>query len=199
MMDKSIHKTFLQLLEKDKDGNLIVVLNEMINLFTPARWAYEDISLDHEISEKKHQLHLRIGETNAGQDEKSRADFRLNTAELNIFALSLFTLCAVRNKNPLSLLIYDDPLQNMDEITVTTIARGFNKLVKLFPRNWQIMMMFHGQEDLERFCREIPAPVYLLPWLSPSSEAEEKKIEPENLTGQVFAGNQDFSDIVSTS
>jgi hypothetical protein len=26
-----------------------------------------------------------------------------------------------------------------------------------------------------------------------------KKIEPDTLTGQIFAGNQDFSDIVSTS
>lgn len=195
-MGEMIHETFLQLLEKDKDGNLIEVLNELINLFTPARWAYEDISLEHESSDKKHQLHLRMGEPDDGQVEKARADFRLNTAELNIFALSLFTLCAVRNKNPLSLLIYDDPLQNMDEITVTTIARGFNKLAKIFPGNWQIMMLFHGREDLERFCREIPAPVYFLPWLSPSSEAEEKEIEPETLTGQVFAGNQHLSEIV---
>jgi len=196
-LDEEVNDTFIQLLKKD--GKLIPVLNEMINLFTPSRWAYRDISLDHEISEKKHELHLMMGEPDPGAVEKARADFRLNTAELNIFALSLFTLCAVRNQNPLSLLIYDDPLQNMDEITVTTIARGFNKLAKIFPGNWQIMMLFHGREDLERFCREIPAPVYFLPWLSPSSEAEEKKIEPETLTGQVFAGTQDFSNIVSTS
>jgi energy-coupling factor transporter ATP-binding protein EcfA2 len=195
-MGKEVHETFLKLLKKDKDGNLIVVLNELINLFTPTRWAYQDISIEHESSKNKHHLHLSIDDPKTGPKKKARADFRLNTAELNIFALSLFTLCAVRNENPLSLLIYDDPLQNMDEITVTTIARGFNKLLKLFPGNWQIMMLFHGREDLERFCREIPAAVYFLPWLSPSTEAEEKKIEPETLPGQVFDGGQYLSEIV---
>jgi hypothetical protein len=109
----------------------------------------------------------------------------------------LFVLCAVRNSNPLSLLIFDDPLQNMDEITVTTLARGFNKLIKLFPGNWQIIMLFHGQEDLDRFCQEIPASVYSLPWLSPSTGTEEiLPINPDILKSQVFTGVQDLNEIV---
>lgn len=196
-MGEEIHSTFLKLLEKDEEGNLIEVLNELMDLFTPARWAYVDISIRHEYSDKKeHKLHFEIDETKTGQGGKARADFRLNMAELNIFALSLFVLCAVRNNNPLSLLIFDDPLQNMDEITVTTLARGLNKLIKLFPDNWQIIMLFHGEDDLERFCQEIPASVYSLPWLSPSSEAEVKKIEPDTLKSQVFTGIQDLYEIV---
>lgn len=195
-MGKKIHKTFLKLLKKDEEGNIIEVLNELMDLFTPARWAYEDISIRHEYSNRHHKLHFEIGETKTRQGEKSRADFRLNTAELNVFALSLFILCAVRNNNPLSLLIFDDPLQNMDEITVTTLARGLNKLIKLFPENWQIIMLFHGQEDLSRFCQEIPASVYSLPWLSPSSETEEIPIEPDTLKSQVFTGSQDLNEIV---
>jgi energy-coupling factor transporter ATP-binding protein EcfA2 len=196
-MCEKIHTTFLKLLEKDEEGNLIEVLNELLDLFTPARWAYEDISIRHEYSDKKeHKLHFEIGETKTGQVEKARADFRLNMSELNIFALSLFVLCAVRNSNPLSLLIFDDPLQNMDEITVTTLARGLNKLIKLFPANWQIIMLFHGLEDLERFCREIPAAVYSLRWLSPLTGAEEIQIKPDILKSQVFTGVQDLNDII---
>jgi energy-coupling factor transporter ATP-binding protein EcfA2 len=196
-MGEEMHSTFINLLEKDEEGNLIEVLNELMDLFTPARWAYEDIFIRHEYSDKKeHKLHFEIGETKTGQVEKARADFRLNAAELNIFALSLFTLCAVRNNNPLSLLIFDDPLQNMDEITVTTLARGLNKLIRLFPVNWQIIMLFHGEEDLERFCQEIPASVYSLPWLSPSTETEEIQIKPDTLRSQVLAGRQDLNEIV---
>ena len=84
----------------------------------------------------------------------------------------------------------------MDEITVTTLARGLNKLIKLFPGNWQIIMLFHGQEDLERFCREIPASVYSLPWLSPSTETEEIQIKPDTLKSQVFTGIQDLNEFV---
>ncbi len=195
-MGKKIHSTFIKLLEKDEEGNLLEVLNELMDLFTPARWAYEEISIKHEYSNRRHKLHFEIAETKAAQGKKARADFRLNTAELNIFALSLFTLCAVRNKNPLSLLIFDDPLQNMDEITVTTLARGLNKLIKLFPDNWQIIMLFHGLEDLERFCQEIPASVYFLPWLSPLTGKEDIKIEPDPLKSQVFTGTQDLNEIV---
>jgi hypothetical protein len=196
-MGKKIHSTFLKLLEKDEEGNLIEVLNELMDLFTPARWAYENIFIRHEYSDKKeHKLHFEISESKKGQGEKARADFRLNTAELNVFALSLFILCAVRNSNPLSLLIFDDPLQNMDEITVTTLARGINKLIKLFPGNWQIVMLFHGEEELERFCQEIPAAVYSLPWLSPSTGTEEIKIKPDTFKSQVFAEIQDLNEIV---
>lgn len=195
---EKIHTTFLKLLKKEEKGNLIEVLNEIMDLFTPARWAYEDIEVRHEYSNRKHRLHFEIGEPKKGQKVKTRADLRLNSAELNVFALSLFTLCAIRNPNPLSLLIFDDPLQNMDEITVTTLARGFNKLIKLFPENWQIIMLFHGQDDLERIYREIPAAVYSLPWLSPLSEAKLKpiEIEPDILKGHAPTEVQDLNEIV---
>nr|NIO79170.1 hypothetical protein [Candidatus Aminicenantes bacterium]NIQ65122.1 hypothetical protein [Candidatus Aminicenantes bacterium]NIT21125.1 hypothetical protein [Candidatus Aminicenantes bacterium] len=37
-MGEEIHSTFLKLLKKDEEGNLIEVLNELMDLFTPARW-----------------------------------------------------------------------------------------------------------------------------------------------------------------
>jgi hypothetical protein len=62
------------------------------------------------------------GDRPGGQLPRTRADVRLNTAELNVFTLALFLLCAVRLPNPLRLLILDDPLQNMDELTVATVV-----------------------------------------------------------------------------
>ena len=37
----------------------------------------------------------------------------------------------------------------------------------LFPEGWQLMMMFHGEEDVETFRREVRGSVYSLPWLGP--------------------------------
>ncbi|MCK4764629.1 MAG: AAA family ATPase [Candidatus Aminicenantes bacterium] len=193
---ETLHTTFIELLKKQKKGNLIESLNELMDLFTPARWAYEELAIRHEYTEKEHKLHFEIDEPGGLSGRKARADLRLNTAELNMFALSLFILCAVRIDNPLSLLILDDPLQNMDEITVTTLARGFNKLLKLFPKNWQIIMLFHGEEDLERFRREVPAAVYSLPWLSPSQEAEKKIVRYDVIKSQVSAELQLLSKLV---
>ena len=62
--------------------------------------------------------------------------------------------------------------QNMDELTSTALARGVAKLVRLWAdlgRREELLFLFHGYEDLGRFQRELPAAIYRLPWLSPSS------------------------------
>jgi len=102
---------------------------------------------------------------------------RLNTAELNTFALAFFLLSARRVvSNPLRLLVLDDPLQNMDESTVTAVARGLAKLLRLWKildraensMPWQVMLLLHSEEDVERIRQEAPCAVYSLPWLSPA-------------------------------
>jgi hypothetical protein len=74
-------------------------------------------------------------------------------------------------ENPLSTIILDDPLQNMDELTAATVARGVAKIAALLPERWQLMMMFHGEEDVETFRREVRGSVYSLPWLGPVDAA----------------------------
>jgi hypothetical protein len=86
----------------------------------------------------------------------------------------MYLLAAVRTENPLGILLFDDPLQNMDELTVTTVARGLAKVVNVFPADWQLVFLFHGEDDLERFRQEIPAAVYLLPWLAPAATASDE-------------------------
>ena len=61
------------------------------------------------------------------------------------------------------------PVQNMDELTSATVARGVAKVAALLPEGWQLILMFHGDEALETFRREVPASVYYLPWLGPAS------------------------------
>jgi hypothetical protein len=46
-----------------------------------------------------------------------------------------------------------------------------SKVASLVPEGWQLMLMFHGEEDLETFRREVPASVYYLPWLGPIGAA----------------------------
>ena len=135
-------------------------LNELLALFKPARWAYEDINLDAGDTETRRTLGLKT------RDEE-RAELRLNTAELNAFTLALFLLCAPLVSNPLRLLILDDPLQNMDELTVTTLSRGLSKLLRIYPQGWQIVALFHGEENMEHIREETPCEVYHLPWLKP--------------------------------
>lgn len=162
-----VRHSFIAKLAAHDEGamGLVDALNELMAVFTPARWAYEDVQLRYEEGDAP-RLQFETG--SAGATQRSRADLRLNTAQLNAFVLALFLLCAPRVSNPLGLLVLDDPLQNMDELTVTTLARGLAKLLRVLPRRWTLMMLFHGEGDLARFHDEVECGVYLLPWLSPT-------------------------------
>jgi hypothetical protein len=109
------------------DGSLIAAVNELMALFTPARWGYDDIGLPSNLEDGALGVGLALG---TGK-EAVRAELHLNTAELNMFTVALFLLCAGRVHKPLGLLVFDDPLQNMDELTSTALARGLAKLVRL--------------------------------------------------------------------
>jgi hypothetical protein len=74
--------------------------------------------------------------------------------------------------NPLRLLILDDPLQNMDEMTVCTLAflllaRAMAGLIAVYPPGWSVLALFHGMDDMERIREEAPSAVYYLPWARP--------------------------------
>lgn len=186
-----VAKTFVRQLqgEPGEQGKLLLeALNELMALFTPARWAYKDVNLQY--GDDKEELRFRIG-------EDVQADLRLNTAELNLFTVALFLLCAVRVDNPLRLMVLDDPLQNMDELTVTTLARGLAKVSPLWGEGWKLLLLFHGQEDRDRFAQEIPLAVYRLPWLSP----EEASTEPVQIPADSIRFGKDrqkLTDVIRT-
>jgi energy-coupling factor transporter ATP-binding protein EcfA2 len=172
-----VRESFVARLAANDEGamGLVDALNELMALFTPARWAYEDVLLRYEEDGDAPRLQFETG--NQSSTSRSRADLRLNTAQLNAFVLALFLLCAPRVSNPLGLLVLDDPLQNMDELTVTTLARGLAKLLRVMPQRWTLMMLFHGEGDLARFHDEVECGVYLLPWLSPTQRGSEIVIQ----------------------
>ena len=156
-----VEQTLMERLEEEK---LNKALDEVVALFTPARWAYEGLL----VKAKRRDGRVTVEfVTTTG----SQADMRLNTAELNVVVLALYLLCGPTMNNPLSTIILDDPLQNMDELTAATVARGIAKVAALFPDGWQLMMMFHGEEHVETFRREVRASVYSLPWLGPVDAA----------------------------
>ena len=190
-------ETLKEFRKQFRDGSdLAMALNELTALFTPARWSYQDLSFSGE-----------QGEETELQQDGVQVNLRLNTAELNTLALVLFFLCAPSSRNPLRMLILDDPLQNMDELTVTTIARGIRRLMQLWEEpqsdskskkgvlaDWQVVILLHGEEDLERMRRENPAFTYYLPWQSPSTGPSEEKIldsDPPGFDGRLF-GLSDF-------
>lgn len=148
------------------DRSLIAAVNELMALFTPARWSYEDIRLPSSVGDGKIAVSMHLG----SKEHAARADLHLNTAELNLFTIALFLLCAGRVRKPLGLLVLDDPLQNMDELTSTALARGMAKVIRACERagrNEELLLLFHGNEDLERFQEELSGAIYRLPWLSP--------------------------------
>jgi hypothetical protein len=149
-------------------GELRQALNELTALFTPARWGYRDVIPAADLKSSEQRLDL--------QAYGISAKFLLNTAELNTLALAIFLLCSRRAENPLRTLVLDDPLQNMDELTVTTIARGLARLLRLWKRHldtdgspWRLFLLLHGEDDVERIRGEVPCDVHLLPWLSPTA------------------------------
>lgn len=173
-----VAQSFLRQLQGEpgaEGSRLVDALNELMALFTPSRWDYEDIELRYRRESAGEGLGFRIGES-------VQAALRLNTAQLNLFTMALFLLCAVRVDNKLGLMVLDDPLQNMDELTVTTLARGVAKVSRLWGEGWRLLLLFHGQEDCDRFCQEIPLALHRLPWLSQGEEAPK---EPDSV---LFSG-----------
>jgi hypothetical protein len=87
-------------------------------------------------------------------------------------------------------------MQNMDELTVTTVARGLAKVVRLLPEEWQLILFFHGEDDLERFRREVPAAEYFLPWLSPAQHGDVPPIERDPRKSCMASEIQDISEML---
>ncbi|MCA9066205.1 MAG: AAA family ATPase, partial [Planctomycetaceae bacterium] len=162
----------------ESNGRLTLAVNELLALFTPARWAYGDISTDPRFEDETPGLSL-----NAGNSEVAQI---LNTAELNALALTLFLLCAPQIPNPLNLLVLDDPLQNMDALTVTAVARGIDRLMLLWRQigadvadeqgrdlpfaplsELRVLILLHAMDDIHRFRTESVCAIYRLPWLTP--------------------------------
>jgi hypothetical protein len=168
------------------NGSLIAAVNELMALFTPARWGYADVQLPPKLGEGKLGVRFEIEEhEDPARKSPVRAELHFNTAELNLFTVALFFLCAFRVSKPLGLMVCDDPLQNMDELTSTAVARGLAKLMRLWAdlgRHEELLLLFHSSSDLERFSAELPAATYRLPWLSPSRTATEEPIKVEGTT-----------------
>lgn len=156
-----------QFLAKLSEPRFLEALNELMALFTPARWAYQDV-----------QLNYREDETGGYLLDMDHSDLRLNSAELTVFALALFLLCAFRMDNQLRVIVLDDPLKNMDELTVTVAARGLAKLARVWKEpdisfDRKLIVFLHGTGELDTLRDALPAAVYRIPWLSPAAtEAE---------------------------
>ena len=159
-------------------GELAQALNEIMALCMPSSFAYKDIMPQFD----------RVGESFDITTEDIRAALHFNTAELNLLALSMFLLCApLRRENPIRTIVLDDPLQNMDEMTVCTLARGLRRLLRLWKnqdalKDWQLLVLLHSETQAERLESEIVCGSYRMPWLSGMATASKdvRKIEEES-------------------
>lgn len=176
-------ESFLKKLS-DEDNELIKPLNELLKLFTPARWLYKNLMVKRDSDTQ--QLSLQIVRDNGDPVD---AAVVWNTAEMNLFAIAMFLLCSnyEQHNRPTNTLVMDDPLQNMDELTATYFARGLAKLVY----DWhnknsgqQLWMLFHGEHAIDKFSEELPAAVYQLPW---ATEQDDHVTQQTSLCGhQLF-------------
>ena len=144
---------------------LTEAFNELLALMTPARWNYRDVVIRPATAGAKPTVGF-------GTEDYARADLIFNTAELNASALTLFLLLAPRLPNPLQVLILDDPLQNMDDLTVVTLARALARLLPIYPPGWLLLALFHGKSDVDHLREETLCRVYSLPWLQASTEED---------------------------
>ncbi|MBL9129370.1 MAG: hypothetical protein JNL97_17090, partial [Verrucomicrobiales bacterium] len=133
-------------------------LNEFTAMLTPARWAYADVVNRVETTDARPALGFVQGEA---PTDTVPAPLRLNTAQLSAFALAFFLLCHRAREHPLRLGILDDPFENMDELTVTTVARGLGRYLRLRsrlgdgPDSWQLLLFLHGEQNVNRVRREV--------------------------------------------
>ncbi len=161
------HRVAFDALMKRLSGPLGGALTELTAMLTPARWAYADIISQADVHDNAVGLRFL-------QDQVPAA-LRLNTAQTCTLALSFFLLCTRARWHPLRLGLLDDPFENMDELTVTTVARGLGRLLRLRrslgddERQWRLVLLLHGEQNVERVRQEIPCSVAFLPWLSPGA------------------------------
>lgn len=163
----------VQEFEKRIKGPLNDALNELISLMTPARWAYQDV--ESEVEGRGQEVSFKVSGV--------QTDLKLNTAELNTLTMALFLLCAIREDNPLRMMVFDDPLQNMDELTTTVVARAVARILEVWHHmkidqlGWRIIMLLHGEENVDRFRAEARCVIYYLPWLTPVFENRQTTID----------------------
>lgn len=146
-------------------------LQELVELMTPASWAYErmDVKVGLDVAE--------VGSaTLTMQARGMELEDVLNTAEKNAVALAMHLLCAPKADNPYRITFLDDPFQNMDELTVTITARALSKLLRLMGSTgkypgWEFVLLLHGADDCERVVQEVPSVFYRIPWNSPDGAA----------------------------
>ena len=178
-LDKLKKKT-LDLLKEQVNGPLANALNELMALMTPSRWAYKDINAA--ITEGDNV------KMDFESDDEISIDLQLNTAELNLFTLSFFLLCAVRRTdNPIQTIVLDDPLQNMDEVTVSAVGRALASVLRSWDqqgtaslKDWQVIILLHSEGDLERLRSENHCAVYYLPWLASHSADNDHSTIPSS-------------------
>lgn len=146
---------------------LPAALMELVELLTPASWAYQRLEVRMNLPEEDPNA-ASFGLQSRGME---LADV-LNTAELNTVALAMHLLCAPLAVNQYKVLFLDDPLQNMDELTVTTVARALAKLFRLMGQTGHgdvdFVLLLHAADDCERMIQEVPAAFYRIPWSSPT-------------------------------
>jgi hypothetical protein len=171
--DVKVQDKFVEML--GPRGPISPALNELLALLTTARWGYGDLVTAAKIKGAEREVAFNVHDL--------PTSLQLNTAELNLVSLSLFLLCAPVNPNPLHFIVLDDPLQNMDELTVATVVRGLGRFLRLFSRirgqleDWRLIILLHREEDIQRFRFELPCITHLLPWLAlegAKSSAEQK-------------------------
>lgn len=190
--------------ESPTAARLHAALAELMTIMTPARWAYPGLRIVPK-SERGEDGKIRHSMALTPKDQPDvKADLRLNSAELNVFSLSLFLLCAPLAKNPLNLILLDDPLQNMDELTTTYVARGIARLANFWPIEQQkLVLFFHGVDALEQFAHEMGsmAACYKLGWLglsganSPTQSTVPEVFTPYNEMADPSAWFQPLTDV----
>lgn len=171
--EKEMADFFLQLIGRN---TLMHALNEVMALCMPSRFAYRDLVAEYD--EEKDRFRLLTNDEKGKQDEIEAA-LHFNTAELNLLSLALFLLCAPsRRDNPIRTIVLDDPFQNMDEMTVCTLARGLRRILRLWAdhptlEKWRILILLHSETDAARLEQEIACASYRLPWLASMEERVE--------------------------
>jgi len=172
-------------------GKLPEALQELVELMTPASWAYAPMEVKVGFGES-------VGEA-SGMEFKARGmelEEVLNTAEKNAVALAMHLLCAPKALNPFRITFLDDPFQNMDELTVTITARALARLLRLMGsmdayQGWELVLLLHGADDCERVVQEVPSALYRIPWSSPAvGSVPDQRIEPlgdaDSAGGELF-------------
>jgi len=162
---KSLRNRLASVLDQHLPNTLGGLWNELVLNMTPARWQMPG-NLDFSFENRRGSNHATIDLVSGNSSWLAR--YILNAAESHILGIAwFFTRYLTQGRFKHSLLVMDDPAQEMDQITYRDLCRLYESLLRLhsvYKLPLSMLLFLHQDERALDAARATGALLYRLNW-----------------------------------